>query len=77
MSDQIDEGLAEAAGIIKAKRTRQRSRQGLKPIMCWQPPEVSKAIKALALEQDTTVQSLMTDGINRVLKAHGKPPIAI
>ncbi|MBD2336139.1 hypothetical protein H6G64_03920 [Calothrix sp. FACHB-156] len=39
-------------------------------------PAVSKQLKQLALEQDTTVQGLFAEAVNDLFEKYGKKPIA-
>jgi hypothetical protein len=39
-------------------------------------PEVQKALKFCALENDTTVQALLTQAINMLFAKYGKPELA-
>ncbi len=38
--------------------------------------EVAIALKMIALEQDTTIQALLSEGLDLILAKHGKPQIA-
>jgi hypothetical protein len=39
-------------------------------------PEAQKALKMIAVEEDTTVQALLAEGIDMVFAKRGKPEIA-
>ncbi|MEJ1934635.1 ribbon-helix-helix domain-containing protein [Nostoc sp. NIES-2111] len=52
------------------------SRQGKKAIAGHFDPAVSKQLKQLALEQDTTVQALLAEALNDLFDKYGKKPIA-
>ncbi len=39
-------------------------------------PAVSKQLKRLALDRDSTVQELLGEAINDLFRKHGQPPIA-
>ena len=52
------------------------SRQGKKAIAGDFDPAVSKQLKQLALEQDTTVQALLAEALNDLFDKYGKKPIA-
>jgi hypothetical protein len=52
------------------------SRQGKKAIAGHFDPAVSKQLKQLALEQDTTVQALLALALNDLFDKYGKKPIA-
>jgi hypothetical protein len=38
-------------------------------------PELAKAIKMLAAEREVTVQALVGEGLDAVLRLHGKHPL--
>jgi hypothetical protein len=52
------------------------SRLGKKAIAGHFDPAVSKQLKQLALEQDTTVQALLAEALNDLFDKYGKKPIA-
>lgn len=57
-------------------KTKPPSREGKKQIAGFFDPEVSKVLRRIALEEDTSVQALLAEGINAVLEKRGKKPIA-
>ena len=52
------------------------SRQGKKIVAGHFDPAVSKQLKLLALEHDTTVQALLAEALDLLFVEHGKAPIA-
>jgi len=52
------------------------SRQGKKAITGFFEPEVSKQLKSIALEEDTTVQQLLNDALNDLFIKKGRAAIA-
>lgn len=54
--------------------TRTSGRAGKKAISAYFSPEVSKAIHGLALEHDTTLQALMGEAIDLLMRQYGKHP---
>jgi antitoxin-like ribbon-helix-helix protein len=52
------------------------SRAGKQLIGGYFDPAVAKMLKHIALDEDTTLQELIREGINHVLAARGKPQIA-
>jgi len=52
------------------------SRIGKKVIAGHFDPAVSKQLRQMALEEDSTVQALLTEAINDLFAKYGKPPIA-
>lgn len=59
-----------------AKAAPPPSRQGKKTIAGHFDPAVSRQLRALGLEQDRTVQDLLSEALNGLFEKHGKPPIA-
>ncbi|MDZ8242001.1 MAG: hypothetical protein RMZ69_33510 [Nostoc sp. ChiQUE01a] len=52
------------------------SRVGKRAIAGHFDPAVSKQLKQLALEEDSTVQALLQEALNDLFTKYGKPPIA-
>jgi hypothetical protein len=52
------------------------SRAGKQLIGGYFDPAVAKMLKHIALDEDTTLQELIREGINHVLAERGKPQIA-
>jgi hypothetical protein len=52
------------------------SRQNRQALTTWQATAAVKQLKQIALEEGTTVQALVAEGINDVFRRRGKPPIA-
>lgn len=52
------------------------SREGKKAVTGHFAPEVSKQLKMLALEEDSTIQSLLAEALNDLFEKRGKSPIA-
>jgi hypothetical protein len=52
------------------------SRQGKKAITGYFDPAVSRQLRQLALDKDTTVQALLSEGLNELFIKYGKNPIA-
>jgi hypothetical protein len=55
---------------------RAPSRVGKKTVAAHFDPAVSKQLKHLALERDTSTQGLLREAINDLFTKHGRPPIA-
>ena len=51
------------------------SRQGRKQIAGFFPPEMSFAMHILARRQDRSLQALMAEAFNDVLRKHGESPV--
>jgi hypothetical protein len=52
------------------------SRQGKKAITGFFDPAVSRQLKQLALDEDRTVQALLTEALNDLFIKHRRNPIA-
>jgi hypothetical protein len=52
------------------------SRQGKKAITGYFDPAVSRQLRQLALDKDTTVQALLSEGLNELFIKYGRNPIA-
>ncbi|MFP4429547.1 MAG: ribbon-helix-helix domain-containing protein [Desulfovermiculus sp.] len=62
----------ESSGKVSAPR----SRRGKKAVAGHFDPEVARQLKMIGLEEDRSLQDLLTEAINELFKKHGKPPIA-
>lgn len=60
----------------QAKRIAVPSRSGRVLVGGHFAPQVQTALKIVAAEERTTVQALLTEGINTVFAKRGKPEIA-
>lgn len=58
----------------KAPSSGAKAREGKALVGGWFSKEASKTIRALALEEDTTVQALVGEGLDMVLRNRGKHP---
>ena len=52
------------------------SRQGKKMISGHFDKDVHRQLKMLALERDTSIQSLLSEALNALFERNNKPPIA-
>lgn len=52
------------------------SRKGKKAVTGHFDPAVSRQLKQLALDRDTTIQSLLSEALNVLFEKYGKNPIA-
>ena len=62
--------------VETSKSQRCPARQGKKMIAGYFDPMVHRQLKMLCLEEETTIQYLLTDALNGLFEKHGKPPIA-
>ena len=53
-----------------------QSRQGKKAITGHFDPAVSRQLKQLALDRQTTVQALLAEALNDLFEKHGRNPLA-
>jgi hypothetical protein len=74
-------GAASAApttspATVTSIGARAPSRVGKKTVAAHFDPAVSKQLKHLGLERDTSTQALLREAINDLFTKYGKPPIA-
>lgn len=66
---------APAEPAVPAPGTRAVSRTGRKQIAGFFTPEMSLSLHMLARRQDRSLQSLMAEAFNDVLRKHGESPV--
>ena len=66
----------QASATVTAIGSRVPSRIGKKTVAAHFDPAVSKQLKQLGLERDSSTQALLREAINDLFTKHGKPPIA-
>ncbi len=62
----------DPAAAIPASRAA--TRQGKKAVSAYFSPEVSRGLNVLAAEQGTTLQALLGEAIDLLMRHHGKHP---
>ncbi len=62
--------------IPESEASKRLSRQGMKVVSGHFDPAVSKQLKLLAIERNTTLQDLLAEAINDLFSKHQKSPIA-
>lgn len=72
----IRQPTEEESGGGAVKTASPPSRQGKKTIAGHFDPAVSRQLRAIGLENDRTVQDLLSEALNGLFEKHGKPPIA-
>ena len=78
----VNETVTTAARTTKSVTIRETptntppSRQGKKAITGFFDPIVSRQLKQLALDEDKTVQSLLSEALNDLFVKHNHKPIA-
>jgi uroporphyrinogen-III synthase len=68
--------VAPSASTVTALRTSTPSRVGKKTVAAHFDPAVSKQLKQLGLDRDTSTQALLREALNDLFTKYGKPPIA-
>ena len=51
-------------------------RVGRRQVAGWFAPEVARQLHMIAVEEDTTLQAIMTEAFNDLFAKRGRPPIA-
>lgn len=65
-----------AASATPADRRRPPSRRGKKVVNVHVEPEVSKQLRQIALDQDSSVQHVVLEALNDFFAKYQRPPIA-
>ncbi len=68
------EPLPEAP--LDASEPKRPSRQGVKHIGGYFDPVVSKQLRTIAVDEDSSVQSLLGEALDMLFQSRGKPMIA-
>jgi hypothetical protein len=66
--------LASAGGMVEASGKRRPAREGKKGILGHFSPELSRALNIMAIEEGRTVQALMGEAFDLLMRARGKHP---
>ncbi len=66
---------APVAAPVVATRVVPRARQDKTMIAGYFTPDLARAVKMLAVERGVTVQALIGEGLDDVLRKHGKHPL--
>lgn len=53
-----------------------RGRNAKKPLSVWVTPEARRTLRQLAAEQDRTIESLISEGLNDLFQKYQKPRLA-
>jgi hypothetical protein len=67
---------AEAREVAATKKAAKDERKSAPHVSVYISDAVNKEIRKLALELDVKAHDLYLEGIDRMLKAHGRPSIA-
>ncbi|MYA78925.1 MAG: hypothetical protein F4X39_00140 [Acidobacteriia bacterium] len=68
-ADALKSAPREPRKPAQAARAPGNGRGGLKHVGGYFPPEVSKRLRQLAIDEDTTVQDLLAEGIELLLQS--------
>ena len=60
----------------KAASVSRPDRTGRVSMPFWTTATAKKQLRLLAAEEDTTQQALLTEALNALFRARGKPPVA-
>lgn len=63
-----------AGGTAEANTKRRTGREGKKGILGHFSPELSRALNIMAIEEGTTVQALMGEAFDLLMRARGRHP---
>jgi hypothetical protein len=66
----------ERSSTPKPKALTEKGRGGTSPITVHFPKQVRDQLKILAVQQNTTLHSLVAEGFNDLFAKYGKPEIA-
>jgi len=69
---------AKAAPVLevveRAPSTTAKAREGKKPVMGYFSPQVRRTLHLLALDEGTTIQALLGEALDLLMRARGKHP---
>jgi len=68
------EAKPAAAPVADTPQSYPKHRQGKKALIAYFSPGVSKALRQMALDEDTTMQSLLGEAIDLLMRDRGKHP---
>ena len=66
----------EARAVAPTRQDLPPSRQGKKAITGHFDPAVSRQLKQITVDEDTTMQALLAEALNDLFTKYGKKPIA-
>ncbi len=70
----IEPSSVASPGVPEANGKRRPAREGKKGILGHFSPELSRALNIMAIEESTTVQALMGEAFDLLMRARGKHP---
>lgn len=72
---QQPESVSAPSQSAEAPAKRPGVRADYKGMTIYLPPETHRALKILAMDQETTIAGLIYKGVNKVLVENGQQPI--
>jgi hypothetical protein len=69
-------GLAEKQTRTVNRPKSTGPRAGKKAAPFWMPEAAKRQLDLMTVEQDTTIQALLTEALNDLFRKYDKPPIA-
>jgi hypothetical protein len=70
----VESSLVASIGAPGTGGKRRPAREGKKGVLGHFSPELSRALNILAIEESTTVQALMGEAFDLLMRARGKHP---
>lgn len=62
------------AASARASSAAAKARDGKKPVMGYFSPQVRRTLHQLALDEGTTIQALLGESLDHLMRARGKHP---
>ena len=69
-------GTKSAEVETKSESVSRTDRTGRVPMPFWTTATAKKQLRLLAAEEETTQQALLTEALNALFRARGRPPVA-
>jgi hypothetical protein len=60
--------------VERVASTTAKAREGKKPVMGYFSPEIRRTLHQLALDEGTTIQALLGEALDLLMRARGKHP---
>lgn len=70
----VEPSLVASIGAPETSGKRRPAREGKKGVLGHFSPELSRALNILAIEESTTVQALMGEAFDLLMRTRGKHP---
>lgn len=65
---------SERATTAESPASRAKAREGKKAVVGYFSPSVNRALRNLAADEDTTVQAMLGEAIDLLMRARGRHP---